>query len=103
MDNRVCGIGMGATVGSLINLFVVGSWNGTKAVLATIGLSVVLLGVICDLLCLNLDRTFQYFGGSENAGLFLGNGILMAAAGGVLVGALLFTEKGRTLLTRVGL
>ena len=97
-----CGVGMGSVVGAMLNLFVVDRLEGMKAVLATTALSAIILGIACDLLCLSLDQHFQYFGGTENAGLFLGGGMLMAALGGAILGSLLFTSKGQRLLTRLG-
>lgn len=81
-----CGLGMGSAVGALVALLVVDRLSGLPALIATTVQSVVILGVGCNLLCLNLDRHFLYFGGTENHLLFLGNGIVMSAAGGVIIG-----------------
>lgn len=98
-----CGVGMGASLGALIDLLVVGRWQGLPAIAATASLSVFLLGMACNLLCLNLDQHFYYFGGTDHLVLFLANGIVMAALGGVVAGMLLFTEQGRGFLDRLGL
>ena len=98
-----CGIGMGATLGAFINLFVVQRWQGVKAIIATTLLSIGLLGIACDLLCLSLDRQFQYFGGTIHSDVFLINGMVMATIGGLFGGWLLFTEKGQQLLSRLNI
>jgi len=98
-----CGIGMGATTGTFISLFIVDRWQGWRAIVATSVLATIILGVVCDTLCLSLDRQFLYFGGAEDSVLFLGNGILMSAVGGLIVGNLLFTDRGQHLLDRLGL
>ena len=90
-----CGMGMGGTVGALIALFVVDRLDGLAAILATTLLSIGVLGGACNLLCLSLDEHFLYLGGAENRSLFVGNGIVMSALGGLLVGWLSFTERGR--------
>ena len=99
-----CGLGMGATVGGMVSLFVVGRMDGGRAIAATTALALVVLGVACDVLCLNLDvHYFHYFGGEEAPGFFLLNGLVMSGLGGLAIGALLFTERGRGLLDRWGL
>jgi hypothetical protein len=97
-----CGIGVVATMGAFINLFIVERWQGWKAIGATMLLSVVVLGIACDILCLSLDRQFLYFGGAEDSVLFVGTSILGAAVGGMIGGGLLFTEFGQQLLDRLG-
>ncbi|MCB9796487.1 MAG: hypothetical protein H6741_27640 [Alphaproteobacteria bacterium] len=63
----------------------------------------VALGVGCDLLCYNLDsHYFDYFGGADSPALFLGNGVTMAALGGLLVGLLCFTDPGRAMMDPLG-
>lgn len=99
-----CGLGMGAVVGGMVSLFVVGRLDGAKAVAATTVLALLVLGVGCDVLCLNLDaHYFHYFGGEEDPVFFLMNGLLMSALGGLAIGSLVFTERGRRWLDRRGL
>jgi uncharacterized membrane protein len=99
-----CGVGMGAVLGAAINLFVLDRLSGWNAVLATTAWSVALLGIGCNLLCYRLDANyFQYFGGQDNAALFLGNGVAVSAIGGLCAGWLLFSVSGTRLLTRLGL
>lgn len=98
-----CGVGMGATLGTFIDLTIVGRWQSWKAIGATMLLSTAILGIACDMLCLALDRQFGYFGGAEASALFVSVGVFLAAPGGILLGWLLFTERGRRLLDRLGL
>lgn len=99
-----CGVGMGAVLGAAINLFVLDRLSGWNAVLATTAWSIALLGIGCNLLCYRLDANyFEYFGGQDNAALFLGNGVAMSAIGGFVAGWLLFSTPGKRLLTRLGL
>lgn len=97
-----CGFGMGATLGTFIDLTIVGRWQGWKAIGATMLLSTAIVGIACDMLCLTLDRQFGYFGGAEDSALFVSVGVFLAAAGGVLLGWSLFTDRGRRLLDRLG-
>ena len=98
-----CGFGMGATLGTFINLTIEGRWQGWQAIGATMLLSTAILGIACNMLCLTLDRQFGYFGVEEYSALFMGVGISMAATGGMLIGWLLFADRGRRLLDRLGL
>ena len=98
-----CGIGMGATLGAGINLFVMGRYAGPKGILLTILLSFLILGVACDLLCLNLDLHFNYFGAQASPLLFSAGGVLGSILAGAGIGGLLFSETGRSILERIGL
>lgn len=90
-----CGVGMGGALGSAVAMFVVNRAKGVSAIIQTIFLSLIMLGIACNYLCLRLDRVFHYFGGAEDTLLFLGNGLVMSAVGGALLGYLCFTERGR--------
>ena len=98
-----CGVGMGATLGACINLVIIGRYEGTKAFLLAILLSFLIMGVACDLLCLNLDLHFNYFGAQTNPLLFSAGGVLGSLIGGAGIGGLLFFETGRSILVRIGL
>jgi hypothetical protein len=98
-----CGIGMGATLGAFINLIVTGRYFGIKAVIFTTVLSLIILGMLCGLLCFNLDLTFQYFGANTNPTLFLLNGIIGSIVAGIGIGGLLFSKAGNTALVRLRL
>lgn len=45
-----CGIGMGATLGGLINILIIDRFDGIKAIGYTAALSFIILGVACNLL-----------------------------------------------------
>ena len=98
-----CGIGMGATLGAGINLFVMGRYAGPNAILLTILLSFLIMGVACDLLCLNLDIHFNYLGAQASPLLFSAGGVLGSILAGAGIGGLLFTETGRSVLERIGI
>jgi len=98
-----CGIGMGATLGAGINLFIIGRFSGLSAILLTTMLSFLLLGVACDLLCLNLDLHFNYFSAQTSPLLFSAGGILGSLIGGAGIGWLLFSETGQSILERIGI
>lgn len=98
-----CGVGMGSVLGAAIILFVQDRLTEWNAILATTAWSTALLGIGCNLLCYRLDANyFEYFGGQDNAALFLGNGLIMATVGGFAAGWLLFSVQGMRLLTRLG-
>lgn len=99
-----CGVGMGATLGALLNMFVVNRIKSVASSLfATAILSALVLGVACNLLCLNLDMHFHYFGGHTNPVLFYVNGLAMSIIGGLMMGWLLFTARGTRVLAKIGL
>ncbi len=99
-----CGLGMGSAVGALLVLFVVDRLHGRAAIVASTLLSALILGVGCNALCYQLDvHYFHSFGGAESPGLFIGNGVVMSMLGGALVGWLVFSERGASLLTQRGL
>jgi len=97
-----CGLGMGATSGSLVSLLVIDRLsNANSAIIATVFIYVSLLGVACNLLCLNLDESFHYFGAHSNPKLFFFNGLIQSIIGGYLLGWFLFTASGKKLLLQL--
>ena len=97
-----CGVGMGSTVGALVDLLLVERWAGLRAILATTLLSTGILGIACNLLCWRLDLGLHYFGGAEHPAVFLVSGIVGATIGGVLMGWLLFSTSGQQWLEERG-
>lgn len=98
-----CGFGMGAVTGAIIATFIVDRFEGMKAIILTSVITAFILGVACNLLCFTLDsHFFHYFGAEENPYLFIVNGVVMSALGGLLVGWLLFSNKGKQLLQKAG-
>jgi len=98
-----CGIGMGATLGTSINLFIIGRYSGLKAILLTILLAFLIMGIACDLLCLNLDLHFNYFGAQTNPLLFSAGGMLGSLIAGAGIGGLLFSKTGQSIMERLGI
>lgn len=99
-----CGLGMGSVFGALLVLFVVDRLHGRAAVAASASLSALVLGVGCNVLCFQLDaHYFHSFGGAESPALFIGNGVVVSVLGGALVGWLVFSDRGASLLARYGL
>ena len=99
-----CGVGMGATLGAFLNMLVVNRINRpARSIFATALLSALVLGVACNLLCLNLDLDFHYFGTHTDPALFFINGLLMSIVGGFMAGWLLFTHNGNRILEKAGL
>ncbi len=93
----LCGIGMGSVFGAAILIFVLDRMTEWFAVMMTTTIAIILFGV-CNLVCFKLDQTFNYFGGATNPQLFLFTGWLLSIIGGLLVGILLFTDRGERIL-----
>ena len=93
---------MGSVFGAAILIFVLDRMTGWFAVSMTTALAIILFGV-CNLVCFKLDQTFNYFGGMSNPGLFLYTGWFLSILGGLLVGTLLFTERGNRMLDQLGI
>ena len=94
-----CRIGMGAATGALIVLIVVGRFEGMRALLA--GFFTATLSLLtCNVLCLIIDRHYNFFGGYEAPALFFWNGVVMIIPGSALLSWLLFTEQGNKVLDR---
>ncbi|MHC4751696.1 MAG: hypothetical protein ACYTFW_17710 [Planctomycetota bacterium] len=98
-----CGIGMGATVGTFVNLFIIDRYIGIKAIIFTILLTLAILGILCNLLCLQLDLHFHYFGAETNPILFSIGSIAGSVVAGLIIALLLFSEKGDIVLDRFGI
>ena len=97
-----CGIGMGATFGALVSVIVVGKLTGTKAIITS---SIIVITVLfsCNVLCFSLDMNFGFFGARSNPFMFLLSGFIPSTIGAVVYSVLLFTSKGQTVLSKVGL
>ena len=85
---------MGFTSGSLIDLLIVDRLEGVVAVAGTTVVFFGVTGVVCNLLCMKLDRHFCYWGGPEHSVEFIVTGAIMSVAGGALAGWLLFSKRG---------
>lgn len=98
-----CGLGMGSVLGAAIMILILDRMYGWLAVLTTTIISLLLLGNGCNYICIILDQNFNYFGGVSNPQLFLNTGLSLSVVGGLLVGLLLFTERGEKLLNQLGI
>ena len=98
-----CSLGMGAALGALVDLLVVDRLDGLKAMIATTGMAILVIGVGCNYLCWSIDQQLNWWGGASDPGLFLGSGIFGTVLLGWLVSYFLFSIKGSMLLDRLGL
>lgn len=88
----VCGIAMGAVIASLTLVFIEGVLQETKAIIGAAGI-VVLVGTLCAVLCSQIDRSFNFFGGQSHSILFILSGVVPAVFGGLLYGWLLYSSR----------
>ncbi|MBO6515093.1 MAG: hypothetical protein JJ975_00900 [Bacteroidia bacterium] len=95
-----CGVGMGSAIGVSIVLIVVPKFSGYTAIILTTLISLILLGLLCNLLCFRLDISFDFFGGRKTPHLFLWNGVVMSVIGGLSIGWLCFTDVGNNILEK---
>ena len=99
-----CGIGMGLTLGGLIDIFLIGRVSVRAGIWLTILFSMTTVGISCNLLCLHMNHHFQYFGGDNvSPYLFFLPGFIGSIVLGWLLGWLIFTEKGNHFLTKIKL
>ncbi|CEL10560.1 hypothetical protein ASPCAL13677 [Aspergillus calidoustus] len=96
-----CPLGMGGTLGGLINTFIVDHHYGKKAAHFTAILTLLVLST-CNYLCYSLDRHFGWFGASEHPMWFHWRYPALWVIGYVN-GLLLFTDKGQEMLARMKL
>jgi hypothetical protein len=96
----LCGIGMGATTGAFVDLLIVDRFEKGAAVMGTAGIFLVVTGIVCNVLCMELDRHFGYWGGPGHSVEFMLTGVVMSVLGGLLAGWLLFSERGAAVLDR---
>lgn len=94
------GIGMGSVLGVLIDVIVIGNLHGRQAIGLTTLLSALTLGLVAKGFSWNLGIAAQGLGLSQWPLLYLVSGLLMAVAGGALLGWLLFTPEGNRWLER---
>lgn len=98
----VGGVGMGSVLGVFIVFSLVGQVRGKQAVAGTVFYSVLILGVVAKLAAIKMEMINITFNLSEWSVLYFVNGVATAAAGGALLGWLLFTQSGNRSLARFG-
>ena len=96
------GIGMGAILGVLLDLIIVGRLAGKEAVQGTVLLTVLTMGIVAKLLSINVLPLMGMLT-AVNATLFFIVGVTGALAGGWVLGKLLFSKEGNAKLARLGL
>lgn len=98
----VCGIAMGATIGSLVNLMVTGRLEQVRAAEVSSLLYFVVLA-ICTFLCFQIDlATGSHFGAQETPALFILGGLIPAFVTSFVYAWLLHSTDGTALLSRLG-
>lgn len=96
-----CPLGMGGTMGGLINSFIVDHYYRNKVVHFTASLALLVLNT-CNYLCYNLDRHFGWFGASDHPIWFHWRYPTLWVIG-YMNGLLLFTDEGQAGLARMKL
>ncbi|THC93457.1 hypothetical protein EYZ11_007076 [Aspergillus tanneri] len=96
-----CPLGMGGTMGGLINCFIVDHYYGNKAAHFT-GVLLLLILSTYNYLCYSLDRHFGWFGAAEHPMWFHWRYPMIWAVG-YSNGLLLFTDEGQGRLAKMGL
>ena len=94
-----CGIAMGSVIGAVM---VVLTLRKRRLAALAAFLAVAVIGSACAVLCSRIDARFGYFGGAENANLFVLAGVLPAIVGGVLCAWLLTSRAATALRLRAG-
>lgn len=94
-----CGIGMGAVVGAISCLLIVGRLTQWKAV--TVSFAVVFtVGNLCTVNCFFMDRQSNFWGAATHPQAFLMGGFVGTIICGILYSWLVFTSAGNQLLER---
>jgi hypothetical protein len=96
-----CGIGMGSTMGTFINIFITDQYFNYKAILGTTLLGLIVFGT-CNILCFRLDHHFDYYGAINYPIFFLSKGFFAGILGSLINGYLLFSANGQKLLIKMG-
>ena len=84
-----CTIAMGSVIGVFTQILVPGDGSGL-ARMAVAAAVMAAVGIYCTYLCARIDVHFNYFGGADNAALFLLGGVAPAIFGGIIYGWLLY-------------
>ncbi|MBT3490886.1 MAG: hypothetical protein HOA08_09520 [Rhodospirillaceae bacterium] len=84
-----CSIGMGAVIGVATQILVSKSAGARTGIMIAATVMAV-VGIFCTLVCSRIDVHFNYFGGADNARLFVLSGIVPAIFGGLIYGRLLY-------------
>ncbi|CAF0718869.1 unnamed protein product [Adineta steineri] len=96
-----CGIGMGSTMGTFVNIFITDRYFNSKAIFGTLILGLIVFGT-CNVLCFRLDHHFDYYGAIKYPVFFLSKGFVAGLLGSLINGYLLFNANGQKLLIKMG-
>ena len=89
-----CGLAMGLVIGALTYLWVEERFQGGEAVWGA-ALVMAAVGSYCAWLCSKVDAHLGFFGGDENATLFILSGVIPAILGGLLYGWLVYGKSAK--------
>lgn len=98
----VCVVAMGAVIGAGVVAFVIDRQVGILAIVVTAVIYAAVLS-ICTVICANVDRHFDYFGGATEPTLFVLAGLIPAILSSGLYAWLLHSRRGQSILARVRL
>lgn len=89
------GIGMGAILGVLLDVIIVGRLNGRDAILSTALLTFITLGVVAKLITLNMTPLSSGFVLTQWPVTYFLTGAVLSSSGGYALGWALFYEEKR--------
>ncbi|MCG8614383.1 MAG: hypothetical protein MI864_28055 [Pseudomonadales bacterium] len=95
------GIGMGAVLGVLLDLILVGRVTAKDGIKGTILLAALTMGVTAKLLTVNFAPVFHDLSGT-NALVYFISGVTTAIGSGFILGWLVFTEEGGRIADKLG-
>lgn len=95
------GVAMGALLGVLLDLLVVGQLADNEARKVTVFLSVLTLGAVSKVAAIYIQPISHAIGYAQWPIAYFTFGLISAIVVGVALGSMLFTDKGRQWLTRI--
>jgi hypothetical protein len=96
------GIGLGAVLGVMIDVMLVGQLRGKEAIWGTSLLAAMTLGFVGKLVTLKMTLLSSALGFAQFPVLYFAVGVVTAGLGGALLGWLLFTDEGNANLEQWG-
>ena len=97
-----CGVGMGMTIGALVNVIVTGRLRLCAAAWMAGAIYFCVLA-FCTALCYQIDLSVGFFGAQESPLLFILGGIIPAFLTSLVYSWFLYSQSGRSVLAHVGL
>ncbi len=97
-----CGVGMGSVAGIFLNLFVVDRFTGRSAI--TWGTVAAFIPYAsCGYFCYEIALNTGYYGAREMGIIFVYKNMILSFVGALLISLLIFTERGKAILEKLGL